>query len=58
MGTVAQTGVGISILGDIQSSGGHDPEQVVPNLKLAESRTRWPSKILSNLKYPMVLLRR
>lgn len=40
MGTVAQTGVGISILGDIQSSAGHDPEQVVPNLKLAESWTR------------------
>lgn len=56
MGTVAQTGVGISILGDIQSSAGHDPEQAVPHLKLALSWTRWPSKILSNLNHPMVFL--
>lgn len=40
MGTVAQTGVGISILGEAQSSAGHDPEQAVPHLKLARSWAR------------------
>lgn len=40
MGTVAQTGVGISILGEIQSSAGHDPEQAIPHLELAVSWTR------------------
>lgn len=58
MGTVAQTGVGISILGDVQSSAGHDPEQAAPHLELPLSWARWPSKMLSNLDHPMVFLGR
>lgn len=40
MGTVARTGLGISILAGIQSSTEHDPEQAIPHLKLAVSWTR------------------
>lgn len=40
MGIVAQTGVGVSVLGDIQSSSGHDPGQTLPYLKLAVNWTR------------------